>query len=298
MMQEIDWSLLVMHTHAPDWAYHSFVKKLDPKTEHDAATRERFLKLDARMYQVLDALLARVVEGAGKDALVVVVSDHGVTTSEFGYPDIGKILDAAGLRAAKEDGGTDVAKSKVVLQRSCYIYVNCKGRDPGGIVEPQDYENVREAVIKALYDYTDPKTGIKPFSFVLKREEARVLGLYGDRVGDIVYALRAEYGGQHGNQLTTGETGVASMRGLLILSGPGVKKGVKLERNVWLTDVVPTVCHLTGLPIPADAEGGVVYQALEEPDGLWKRIAHLEQKCAKLEAALGAEQNLTHTYNK
>ena len=48
------------------------------------------------------------------------------------------------------------------------------------------------------------------------------------------------------------------------MRGPGIRRGVELERTVWLTDVVPTMCHLMGVPVPRHAEGAVIYQALEE----------------------------------
>jgi hypothetical protein len=45
-----------------------------------------------------------------------------------------------------------------------------------------------------------------------------------------------------------------------------VKQGEVLERNVWLTDIVPTICYLTDLPVPTQCEGAVIYQALQNPD--------------------------------
>ena len=53
----------------------------------------------------------------------------------------------------------DVKKSKCFPQRTMYIYINLKGRDPEGIVEPADYEKVQQQIIDALYSYVDPATG-------------------------------------------------------------------------------------------------------------------------------------------
>ena len=50
-----------------------------------------------------------------------------------------------------------------------------------------------------------------------------------------------------------------------MMSGPGVRRGLRLGRTVWLTDVTPTLCYLLGLPVPGDAEGAVLYQALQDP---------------------------------
>jgi len=35
-----------------------------------------------------------------------------------------------------------------------------------------------------------------------------------------------------------------------VFSGTGARRGVVLERPVSLTDVVPTLCHVVGLPPP------------------------------------------------
>jgi hypothetical protein len=133
-------------------------------------------------------------------------------------------------------------------------------------VPPAAYDDVCERVIDAMLAYRDPQTGLCPFSLVLRKADARVLGLYGDAVGDVVYAVREEFSDEHGQSLGTGEWpgGPGSLKCLLLLSGPGIRMGVTLERTVWLPDVAPTICHIAGLPVPRDADGSVLYQALEE----------------------------------
>ena len=186
--------------------------------------------------------------------------------------------------------------TRAVTQRSVYVYVNLRGRDPRGIVPPSEYDAVCDEVIRVLYDYTDRKTGTKPIAFALKKSDARIIGLYGDRVGDVVYGVRPEVTGEHGRQLTTGQYGVGDMHGLFIMAGPGVRKGMKLDRTVWLTDIVPTICYLTGFPVPAQAEGAVLYQALAEPDLPGAAEARLRKELAKLDAIRSAEKALTHSY--
>jgi len=130
----------------------------------------------------------------------------------------------------------------------------------------------------------------------LKKEDARILGLYGDRVGDVVYASTKETSGEHGRKLTTGEYGVGSMKGLLIIAGPNIKKGYMLRRTVWLPDVVPTVSYLLGLPIPKDAEGAIIYQALESPDYLIEELHTLRRNYNLLKTAYEGQKSLTHNY--
>ncbi|MBK1856007.1 sulfatase-like hydrolase/transferase [Verrucomicrobiaceae bacterium 5K15] len=40
-----------------------------------------------------------------------------------------------------------------------------------------------------------------------------------------------------------------------IVKGPGIQYGVRSEQNMYLLDILPTLCDLTGVPRPATAEG-------------------------------------------
>ena len=71
----------------------------------------------------------------------------------------------------------DIKRSKAFPQRTIYVYVNLKGRDPGGIVDPADYEKVQQQIIDALYSYVDPATGKRPVSPGPWQKDARILGL-------------------------------------------------------------------------------------------------------------------------
>ena len=82
-----------------------------------------------------------------------------------------------------------------------HIFVNLKGREPGGIVVPADYDAVCKDIIQALHDHKDPATGRRTFALALTREDAEMVNLWSDRVGDVVYALRPEFDGAHGKQL-------------------------------------------------------------------------------------------------
>jgi hypothetical protein len=147
----------------------------------------------------------------------------------------------------------------------------------------------------AFINKVDPETGLKPVLLVLKKEDVRIIGLYGDRIGDVIYVLRPEFGGQHGPFLPTATYGIGDLKGLLTMAGPGPKKDVKVYRNVWLTDIVPTVYYLMELPMPRDAEGAVIYQAFEDPDLKIRELKELRGKYERLKAAVEAEMRLTHT---
>ena len=64
------------------------------------------------------------------------------------------------------------------------MYVNLKGKYPGGIVEPEDYEKVRGRIIDALLDYKHPETGERPVLLAVRKEDAHVFGMGGAQAGD------------------------------------------------------------------------------------------------------------------
>ncbi|MDO8589286.1 MAG: alkaline phosphatase family protein [Armatimonadota bacterium] len=270
------WDAIFMHAHVIDFANHWWIDRVEPESI-DWPGNDKYDKLLRKAYEITDRLLGQVMELADEDTLFVLVSDHGSTTRSqqippFGNPHrtSGKILEDAGLLVYDDGDPTgarkiDWSKTKAACQRAGYVYVNLKGRDPDGIVEPgEEYEKVRTQVINLFYDYTDPATGKKPITLAIRNEHAALLGLYGDRIGDIVYALEPEFEHAHGQELPTAKFGRGSQTSLLIMAGPGIRKNHTVARPTALTDIVPTICHLTGFPVPKECEGGVIYQALEE----------------------------------
>jgi len=307
LMKNHDWDVFFMHSHPPDWFYHVLITEMDEATCPDAAKRKEAWETHLRIYEGQDRMIARIVEAAGKDALIALVSDHGATPDGPMF-DPYKVLVPAGLTVMLEDipdstEGTsiqqelrimgkkpDVARSKVLPQREIYVYINLKGRDPEGVVDPADYERVQQEIIDALYTYVDPNTGKRPVALALAKKDARILGLHGDQVGDVVYAIYPWFGGQHGPILPTGEWGVGSLKGLLTFTGPGIKKGHRMQRTCSLLDLVPTVCYLLDLPIPAQAEGSVLYQAFKDPNFKLKEIQKLKDGLARMETALARQE--------
>lgn len=315
------WDILSVVIHGPDTFHHLMSNLIDPQFTPDPREMDYYQEVERRFYQSVDQAVGRIAGLADDETVVAVVSDHGTkaTTRRF-LP--AKVLADAGLTVFKESlpemshdeiktradimdqlwpfkaPEPDWSQTKAITIGECYIYVNLKGRDPDGIVEPEQYEEVRDEIIKALYDYTDPQTGIKPITLAVRREEARFFGLHGDRVGDVVYAIDPRYGRQHGPLWPTHEIGIGSLNGLFILSGPGIKEGEVLDRTVHLVDLVPTLCHIAELPVPRDAEGAIIYQALEDPDAQRYELERLRDNFQRLKRIYEAQRAESHTYNQ
>lgn len=270
-----DWDLFYLHSHPIDWFYHGWLHEIDSP---DEKLRTRARSMERRIYEIEDRLLGRLMQLLGDETVVCVCSDHGATP-------IGPILNTAeALKQAglcsyepkksenywdiyEETEGfnyvLDVTKSLAVPQRYMFVYVNLEGKYPGGIVKAEDYEKTRDRIIDALLDYKHPDTGERPILLAVRKEDARVFGMGGAQAGDVVYALKPEYMAEHGYGFPTGESGCGSLKNLLMFRGPNIKKGFRYERPRWLADIVPTLCYLTGGPVPEDAEGGPIYQIME-----------------------------------
>ena len=85
----------------------------------------------------------------------------------------------------------------------------------------------------------------------------------GPHCGDILCQLVPTYCEEHANCPTTASNEGYSLNNLCMMVGAGIKKGAQFNRVIRLTDVVPTICYLTGTSMPSNVEGGIIWQALE-----------------------------------
>jgi predicted AlkP superfamily phosphohydrolase/phosphomutase len=292
-----DWDLLYTQTHAHDYAHHLFMRGYDPLTGDRGrwphADCERYMK---RAYQSADRMLGRLLACVDDDTLVCVVSDHGAKTW-LADVNLREILIEAGLMEVDADSGAVVwERTKAVPQRACYVYVNVRDRDPDGIVAPgYEYEAVRDRVIEALHDYVDPVTGRHPFSLAIRKEEARELGLYGARVGDVVYALLTPYGHEHGQSLSSARFGLGSLEATICLAGPGIKRGHIHEGSTGIQDVVPTLCYVADIPFPDGCEGAIIFDALQNPSFRMAERSRLQRELARWKDAYERQVSITHS---
>lgn len=280
-------SLLVVHWHILDSMGHHFQALVDPTgTDYDPECAEQNWTIVRNYYRAADRLVGAFMERFDDgDTVFAVVSDHGMPANRkaVSLVNLFKGRDWVGLTP----GGKDVhwAQSKLFFSQN-HLWINLQGRDDGGIVPRGNYEKLRKDVIALMRDVKDPETGEHVFAFVLPREDAPVVGLWGDYIGDIIYCYSGGYrwsgaevlrmgeeqvvfscgGGNHGPMIPTYETEVSSVMGALVLGSAGVKAGVKLPKleqaKVCTTDVAPTLSYLLGLEPPAQSEGRVLREFL------------------------------------
>jgi predicted AlkP superfamily phosphohydrolase/phosphomutase len=152
------------------------------------------------------------------------------------------------------------------------IFVNLKGREPQGIVEPgAPYEALRERLIAELGALRDPETG-DPIVHAIYRREALYEGPFLDQLPDVVFDLGdgpylasdAPTAAQILEPLPEGFLqGRHRSTGILVTSGPGIREGERME-GARIVDVAPTVLYALGLPIPEDMDGHPLLEIFAE----------------------------------
>lgn len=150
------------------------------------------------------------------------------------------------------------------------VNVNLMGRDPKGIVPKEDYENVRDEIIRKLKDLEDPETGEKIIQDVLKKEDI-YKGPFMDNAPDICI-LTKETSYYFSPALDDGPIlekpdnpapAPHRMEGVFIINGEDIKPCGKIT-GLDITDIAPTVLYLMGKQIPESMDGKVIREAINE----------------------------------
>jgi predicted AlkP superfamily phosphohydrolase/phosphomutase len=152
------------------------------------------------------------------------------------------------------------------------VYVNVKGREPQGVVEPgAEYEAVRDEIERLAFDFRDPQSGRKLIGEVQRREEI-YNGPYVDRAPDLILRPKepsdiffglADFGHRDTVSTVYRYTGMHRDYGMLIMSGPGIRQSGEIE-GAAIQDLAPTILHVMGLPVPSDMDGRVLVDAFED----------------------------------
>ena len=146
------------------------------------------------------------------------------------------------------------------------------------IAQGGEYLSVRDDIMEALLTATDA-SGRHAFRAVLTREQAGRMGVGGERLGDIflmpneAHPLAEIDFEQFWRSHSREETGTWDWPRLntgshlddayFVLSVPGIKSGYRRPRPTLITSVAPTCATAFGIPVPADADGTVLWEFLE-----------------------------------
>lgn len=277
LIEKHGFEIVFSHFHNIDLQGHMIVQYMkNGNNRLPASTYQKFMR---DVYIQSDEYIGKYMHLLDKGWTILLVSDHGQSCPEHeayqpllndGCVTATHMVDWGYTVLKKdEDGNTlpqvDITKSKAVMVNTGMIYINMKGRQEAGIVDPEDKWELEEEIITKLYEIKDPKTGKRVINFAVHNRDAAIFGEGGPEAGDIIFKMASGYNLDHADSLSTTfgyfDTSVAS---IFVAAGNGIKENYTTERMIKHVDVVPTAAMLLGTKYPAQCEGAPVYQIIED----------------------------------
>ena len=275
LVHQNNYEVVYSHLHNIDCMGHGFWGLA--MTGNEGVTAEQAQYYIEKTYIDTDNYIGTLMTLLDEDWSIIITSDHGLLVrNEEMFPAFGdpfgvnaKIMYDLGYTALKTDKNgklkheIDWANTTAVASRGNHVYINLKGRNPEGIVDPADKYALEEKIITDLYNLRTEE-GNRMVSIVMRNKEAALVGMDGPECGDLIYWLAEGPNRVHGDSLST-YYGLfdSSVSPIFVAAGKGIKENHKTERVIRSIDVTPTVAALLGLRMPAQAEGAPVYQILE-----------------------------------
>ncbi len=171
-LQRFDSGLLFYYVSSTDQRQHMFWRHIDKDSpSYDPGQAEKYGRTIENIYVEMDRMLTKAMDKIDKDTVLIVMSDHGFSPfrrsfnpntwlKENGYH--GLINE---WRQGREDlfMNTDWSKTKAYAYGLNGLYINQKGRESEGIVNPgAKKESLVREIAHKLENFRDPQTGERP----------------------------------------------------------------------------------------------------------------------------------------
>ncbi|HYH27501.1 MAG TPA: alkaline phosphatase family protein [Actinomycetota bacterium] len=264
------WDLFMMVEMGMDRLHHVFWQYCDPDhPKYEAGNRFETAFRD--YYRLVDAEVGSLLEVLPDEAVVVLMSDHGARPMSGGVCFNDWLMQEGYLTLqAPLQGPTPIAKAPIDWSRTVAwgdggyygrLFLNVKGREPHGTVEPADVGRVTQEIKGKLEAMKGPD-GLPLGTVVHEPREIypEVRGVAPDLIvyfGDLEWRSVGTLG--FGEVFTmendTGPDGANhDKRGVFAMSGiPGLKTG--RTDGLSLIDTGPTLMKLFGVGVPEGVEG-------------------------------------------
>jgi len=299
------WDVLMVLYKLVDNLQHKTWKYLDPANNGRYRRRTEMI---AESFASLDQQIGHLERYArDHDAVLLIMSDHGhgsldgkaqpnALLKQWGYLKIKSGVAQAQLRArriaARALGRTtrrfaanlgiehdlvlDWDRTQACVMHAGmygFLYISLKGRQPNGVVDPADYERLREELRERFLGVTarhpDGQT-IQVFPEVHRTEE-----LYRCKRSEQPWLpdlLLIPYPGLAVVRKIRGSAavrwsapwrreGTHRVEGILIANGPGIRQGGTMRAQI--ADIAPTLLASLGLRVPQDMEGRALAELFE-----------------------------------
>jgi predicted AlkP superfamily phosphohydrolase/phosphomutase len=273
LMKNKEWDYFHFVIIGLDRIHHAFWKYYDKK--HQKYEKGNlFESVIKNYYKFLDAQVGELLALIDKDTTVFIVSDHGVKSMK-GCLCINMALEQLGLLRFKQapNKGAQLEECEIDWQNTyawgwggyyARIFLNVKGREEFGIIDPKDYEAWREKLITLIKGIPDDRGN--PMDTKVYRPEDLYEIINGDAPDLMVYfddlnwrsAGTLGYNSMYLDENDTGpDDAVHDYNGIFIISKANLKIGKHIDTKSIL-DITPTILKLFGIEIPEDIEGHII----------------------------------------
>ena len=161
-------------------------------------------------------------------------------------------------------------ESKVAMITEGCIYLNVKGRQPNGVISPEQYYNIRDQIVsklKSLKDQTDDKPLLQivdcPATASPKSRGGRQSSIP-DIIIEPADGVKLRDTTKPGPVWQCGRPNELQachrVDGFVLAAGPAFAKDCCIEGNLY--DITPTALAAYGLPIPREIEGKPISKSL------------------------------------
>ena len=164
MVKRKKWDLFIHVEISVDRAHHAFLKYFEK--EHPRYEENEELNVIPEVYARIDEWFSRLLEGPLKDAIIVFLSDHGIKPLQGTFVINEWLAEKGFLKFKREPKEGESLSEELIDWSKTYawawggyysrVFVNLKGREKHGIVEPKDYERLLEDLRKELLAVRGP----------------------------------------------------------------------------------------------------------------------------------------------
>jgi predicted AlkP superfamily phosphohydrolase/phosphomutase len=282
-LERDDWDLFVAAVETTDRISHMMFRLIDPKHPmHDAGLAARYGDAIEKVYRRSDDLVGRLLAKIPKDAVFMVMSDHGFHSFrrsvnlntwlvQNGYmvfegQESGKKTLADLFGKGKFWEGVDWSKTRAYAVGLGQIYFNLRGREAQGIVSAgSEYAALQDEIRGKLLTLVDPDSRERVFRDIYERDD-----IYSGEY--LQYAPDLQVGFNDGYRVGWQDTLGAIQRNVVEnnnrkWSGDHCATATEISGGVFFSnrkiateapsimDLAPTILKLLEVPLPPGLDG-------------------------------------------